>query len=69
MRGHGGRRRRGVRGVGVRGIGVRGRGGRAGVPALRVCQRRAWGSSSVQKETCSIASPLVCTPSCLSCEQ
>ena len=27
------------------------------------------GSSSVQKETCSSASPLVCTPSCLSCEQ
>ena len=37
---------RGVRGIGVRGIGVRGRGGRAGVPAVRVCQRRAWGSAA-----------------------
>ena len=49
---HGGRGRRGVRGIGVRGIGVRGigvrgRGGRApGVPAVRVCQRRAWGSAA-----------------------
>ena len=30
----------------MRGIGVRGRGGRAGVPAVRVCQRRAWGSAA-----------------------
>ena len=44
--------RRGVRGIGVRGIGVRGRGMRGigvrapGVPAVRVCQRRAWGSAA-----------------------
>ena len=52
MRSHGGRGRRGVRGIGVRGSGVRGRGGRAGVQqrcaSASAGRGAVCGSSSVQ---------------------
>ena len=57
----------------VRGIGVRGRGGRAGVQQR--CASASAGRGAVrqqqcaEREACSSASPLVCTPSCLSCER